>query len=34
MYKEIVIVGAVRTPFGRYCRALRELDYYDLGALA
>jgi acetyl-CoA C-acetyltransferase len=33
MYKEIVIVGAVRTPFGRYCGALREFDYYELGAL-
>jgi len=33
MYKDIVIVSAVRTPFGRYCGALREYDYYDLGAL-
>jgi len=33
MYKDIVIASAVRTPFGRYCGALREYDYYDLGAL-
>ncbi len=33
MYKGIVIVGAVRTPFGRYCGSLRDFDYYDLGAL-
>ncbi|MCF8142877.1 MAG: thiolase family protein [Deltaproteobacteria bacterium] len=33
MYKDIVIVNAVRTPFGRYCGALREYDYFDLGAL-
>lgn len=33
MYKDIVIVSAVRTPFGRYCGALKELDYFDLGAL-
>ena len=33
MYKDIVIVGAVRTPFGRYCGSLREYDYFDLGAL-
>jgi len=33
MYKDIVIVSAVRTPFGRYCGALREYDYFDLGAL-
>jgi acetyl-CoA C-acetyltransferase len=33
MYKDIVIVAAIRTPFGRYCGALKEWDYYDLGAL-
>lgn len=33
MYKDIVIVSAVRTPFGRYCGALREIDYFDLGAI-
>ncbi len=33
MYKDIVIVSAVRTPFGRFCGALREYDYFDLGAL-
>ena len=26
-------MGATRTPFGKYCGALRELDYFDLGAL-
>ena len=33
MYKDIVIVSAARTPFGRYCGSLKELDYFDLGAL-
>lgn len=33
MYNDIVIVSAVRTPFGRYCGALREYDYFELGAL-
>ncbi len=33
MYKDIVIVEAARTPFGRYCGSLREIDYFDLGAL-
>jgi len=33
MYRDIVIVSAVRTPFGRYCGSLREYDYFDLGAL-
>jgi len=31
--KEIVIVSAARTPFGRYCGSLREYDYFDLGAI-
>lgn len=30
---DIVIVGAVRTPFGRYCGLLKDMDYFDLGAL-
>lgn len=30
---EVVIVSAVRTPFGRYCGSLREFDYFDLGAV-
>ena len=30
---DIVIVGAVRTPFGRYGGSLRDIDYYDLGAI-
>jgi len=33
MTKDIVIVSAVRTPFGRYCGSLREYDYFDLGAI-
>lgn len=33
MYKDIVIVSAVRTPFGRYCGALKTFDYFDLGAI-
>ncbi|MDY7035302.1 MAG: thiolase family protein, partial [Thermodesulfobacteriota bacterium] len=31
--KEIVIVSACRTPFGRYGGSLKDLDYFDLGAL-
>jgi acetyl-CoA C-acetyltransferase len=31
--KEIVIVSAARTPFGRFCGSLREYDYFDLGAI-
>ncbi len=34
MYNDIVIVSAVRTPFGRYCGSLKEFDYFDLGALS
>ncbi len=30
--KEIVIVSACRTPFGRYCGTLKDVDYFDLGA--
>ncbi len=33
MYNDIVIVSAVRTPFGRYCGSLKEFDFFDLGAL-
>ncbi|MGD9972448.1 MAG: acetyl-CoA C-acyltransferase [Desulfatirhabdiaceae bacterium] len=33
MYRDIVIVSAVRTPFGRYCGSLKEIDYFDLGAI-
>jgi acetyl-CoA C-acetyltransferase len=30
---DIVIVSAARTPFGRYGGALKDFDYYDLGAI-
>lgn len=30
---DVVIVSAARTPFGRYGGALKDLDYYDLGAI-
>lgn len=30
---DVVIVGAARTPFGRYGGALKDFDYYDLGAI-
>lgn len=33
MEKEIVIVSAARTPFGRYGGSLKDIDYYDLGAI-
>jgi acetyl-CoA C-acetyltransferase len=33
MYKDIVMVSAVRTPFGRYGGSLKDFDYFDLGAL-
>lgn len=33
MYNNIIIVGAIRTPFGRYGGSLREFDYFDLGAI-
>ena len=32
--KEIVIVSACRTPFGRYCGSLKDMDYFDLGAVS
>jgi acetyl-CoA C-acetyltransferase len=31
--KDVVIVSAVRTPFGRYGGSLRDFDYYELGAI-
>ncbi|HEX76789.1 MAG TPA: thiolase family protein [Dehalococcoidia bacterium] len=31
--KDIVIVSAVRTPFGRYGGSLKDFDYFDLGAI-
>lgn len=31
--EDVVIVSAVRTPFGRFCGSLREIDYFDLGAI-
>jgi len=31
--RDVVIVSAVRTPFGRYGGSLRDIDYYDLGAI-
>jgi acetyl-CoA C-acetyltransferase len=30
---EIVMVSAVRTPFGRYGGSLKDYDYFDLGAI-
>ena len=30
---DIVIVSAARTPFGRYGGSLKNIDYYDLGAI-
>ena len=33
MKKDIVIVSAVRTPFGRYGGSLKDYDYYELGAI-
>jgi acetyl-CoA C-acetyltransferase len=33
MQKEIVIVSAARTPFGRFGGSLKDYDYYDLGAI-
>jgi acetyl-CoA C-acetyltransferase len=30
---DVVIVGAVRTPFGRFGGSLRDIDYYELGAI-
>ena len=33
MYEDIVILSAVRTPFGRYGGSLREFDFFDRGTL-
>ena len=30
---DIVMVSAGRTPFGRYGGSLKDLDYFDLGAI-
>jgi acetyl-CoA C-acetyltransferase len=30
---DVVIVSALRTPFGRYCGSLTNFDYFDLGAI-
>ncbi len=30
---DVVIVGAARTPFGKYGGSLKDIDYYDLGAI-
>jgi len=30
---DVVIVSAVRTPFGRFGGSLRDFDYYELGAI-
>lgn len=30
---DVVMVSAVRTPFGRYGGSLKDIDYYDLGAI-
>ena len=30
---DVVIVSAVRTPFGRYGGSLRDIDYYELGSI-
>jgi acetyl-CoA C-acetyltransferase len=30
---DVVIVSACRTPFGRYGGSLKDIDYYDLGAI-
>lgn len=32
--EEIVVVGAMRTPFGRFGGSLRQMDIYDLGVAA
>ena len=33
MYENIVIASAVRTPFGRFGGSLKDIDYFDLGAI-
>jgi len=31
---DVVIVGAVRTPFGRFGGSLKDIDFYELGAIS
>ena len=31
---DLVCVSAVRTPFGRFGGSLKDIDIYDLGAIA
>ena len=31
--KDVVIVAAARTPFGRFGGSLINIDYYELGAI-
>jgi acetyl-CoA C-acetyltransferase len=31
--RDVVIVSAIRTPFGKYGGSLKDIDYYDLGAI-
>lgn len=31
--KDIVMISASRTPFGRYGRSLKDFDYFDLGSI-
>src|SRR4030067_1987218 len=31
--KDVVIVAAARAPFGRFGVSLRDIDYYELGAI-
>ncbi len=31
--KDVVIVSALRTPFGRFGGSLRDIDYYELGSI-
>ncbi len=32
--EDLVCVSAVRTPFGRFGGAMKDIDVYDLGAIA
>jgi len=32
--EDIVVVSAVRTPYGRFGGAMKDIDIYDLGAIA
>ena len=31
---DVVIVGAVRTPFGKFGGSLKDIDFYELGAIS